>query len=35
MVIALLVLVSTGWSLNYLTGPKLNIVIPLSSYMIT
>lgn len=35
MVIALLILVSTGWSLNYLTGPKLNIVIPLSNCVFT
>lgn len=29
MVLALLILISMGWSLNYLTGPKLDIAFPL------
>jgi hypothetical protein len=30
MVLCLLILISMGWSLNYLTGPKLDIAIPIS-----
>lgn len=33
MVLSLLVLVSMGWSLNYLQGPQLDIAIPLSIYI--
>lgn len=33
LVLSLLVLVSMGWSLNYLTGPKLDIAIPISKYL--
>lgn len=32
MVLSLLVLVSMGWSLNYLQGPQLDIAIPISTY---
>lgn len=29
MVLALLILISTGWSLNFMTGPKFEISIPI------
>lgn len=35
MVLSLLVLVSLGWSLNFLVGPKLNIAIPCSNHLLT
>lgn len=31
MVIGLLVLISMGWSLNFLTGPRINIAIPIGN----
>ncbi len=34
MVLSLLVLVSMGWSLNYLQGPQLDIAIPISTYIL-
>lgn len=33
MVLALLLLVSMGWSLNYLTGPQLDIAVPLGTHL--
>lgn len=34
MVLTLLILISMGWSLNYLSGPQLDIAFPIRTHIL-